>query len=101
MLLPHLSEGEAEETADRLRQAVEGLAVFRDDQLVTVTASVGLAGTDHADHEFLNDLLAPADTALRHAREDGGNRVAVGAGEWAPPGRAEGPGGPAGNRDPE
>ena len=99
MLLPHLSEGEAEETADRLRQAVEGLAVFRDDQLVTVTASVGLAGTDHADHEFLNDLLAPADTALRHAREDGGNRVAVGAGEWGaagPGGRARRPGGEQG-----
>ena len=28
MLLPHLSAGEAEETAERLRQAVEGLAVF-------------------------------------------------------------------------
>ena len=79
MLLPHLSTAEAEEIAERLRQAIEALAVFKDDQLVTVTASVGLAGTECADHEFLNDLLAPADSALRRAREDGGNRVAFGA----------------------
>ena len=29
-------------------------------------------------HEFLNDLLAPADSALRRAREAGGNRVEAG-----------------------
>ena len=95
MLLPHLSSPEAEEIAERLRQAVEALAVFRDDQLVTVTASVGLAGTECAGHEFLNDLLAPADSALRRAHEDGGNRVAFGADEWGgagPGGRAQRPG---------
>ncbi len=48
MLLPHLSAEEAEEFAERLRQAVEALSVWKDDQLVTVTASVGLAGTDRA-----------------------------------------------------
>jgi diguanylate cyclase (GGDEF)-like protein len=99
MLLPHLSAVEAAETAERLRQAVEALAVWKDDQLVTATASIGLAGTDCADHEFLNDLLAPADSALRHARQDGGNRIAFGADEWGAPGpggRAQRPGGEQG-----
>jgi diguanylate cyclase (GGDEF)-like protein len=99
ILLPHLSADEAEEIAERLRQAVEALAVWKDDQLVTVTASVGLAGTEHADHEFLNDLLAPADSTLRRAQEEGGNRVAFGAEEWGvagPNGRAEQPGGEQG-----
>jgi diguanylate cyclase (GGDEF)-like protein len=99
MLLPHLSAVEAEEIAERLRQTVEALAVWKDDQLVTVTASVGLAGTERTDHEFLNDLLAPADSALRRAREDGGNRVVVGAEEWGasgPAGRAQRPGGEQG-----
>jgi len=91
MLLPHLDAGEAEEVAGRLRQAVESLSVWKDDQLVTVTASVGLAGTDCAGHEFLNDLLAPADSALRRARDEGGNRVACGAPEWGTAGpRTEG-----------
>jgi diguanylate cyclase (GGDEF)-like protein len=84
LLLPHLSEREAREVADRLRQAVEALAVWKDDQLVTVTASIGLAGTEQATHEFLNDLLAPADSALRHAREAGGNQVALGEHAWGP-----------------
>jgi diguanylate cyclase (GGDEF)-like protein len=82
MLLPHLSLEEAEEAAERLRLAVEALAVWRDDNLVTVTASVGVAGTDCATHEFLNDLLAPADSALRRARADGGDRVVCGDHEW-------------------
>jgi diguanylate cyclase (GGDEF)-like protein len=90
MLLPHLSSEEAEEVAERLRQAVEGLSVWKDDQLVTVTASVGLAGTDRASLEFLNDLLAPADSALRRAREQGGNRTVCGAREWAAEPRTEG-----------
>jgi len=91
MLLPHLDAGEAEEVAGRLCQAVEALSVWKDDQLVTVTASVGLAGTGCASHEFLNDLLAPADSALRRAREEGGNRVVCGAPEWGTAGpRTEG-----------
>jgi diguanylate cyclase (GGDEF)-like protein len=87
LLLPHLTRQEAEDVADRLRQSVEALAVWKDDQLVTVTASVGVAGTEGAAHEFLNDLLAPADSALRRAREDGGNRLAVGELDWRPAGR--------------
>ncbi len=75
LLLPHLTRTEAEETAERLRQAVEGLAVWKDDQLVNVTASVGLAGTEHADTEYLGDLLSPAERALRQAREQGNNCV--------------------------
>lgn len=51
---------------------------------VTVTASVGLAGTGQATHEFLNDLLAPADSALRRAREAGGDQVVLGEQTWGP-----------------
>jgi diguanylate cyclase (GGDEF)-like protein len=90
MLLPHLTAGEAEETAQRLRQAVEGLSVFRDDQLVSVTASVGLAGTERADMEFLSDLLAPAESAMRRAHEEGGDRVVVAARDWGAWPRTEG-----------
>jgi diguanylate cyclase (GGDEF)-like protein len=84
LLLPHLSEPEARDLAERLRQAVEALSVWRDDQLVTVTARIGLAGTERAAHEFLSDLLAPADTALRRAREAGGNQVVLGEHTWGP-----------------
>jgi diguanylate cyclase (GGDEF)-like protein len=86
LLLPHLSRQEAGEVADRLRQAIGGLAVWKDEQLVTVTASVGLAGTDRVAHEFLNDLVAPADSALRRAREAGGDRVVAGELDWRPAG---------------
>jgi diguanylate cyclase (GGDEF)-like protein len=89
LLLPHLTRQEAEEVADRLRKAVEALAVWKDENLVTVTASVGLAGTASAAHEFLNDLLAPADSALRRACEAGGNQVTAGEPGWRP---AAGPG---------
>jgi diguanylate cyclase (GGDEF)-like protein len=75
LLLPHLSRTEAEETAEALRRAVEGLAVWKDDQLVNVTASVGVAGVEHAETEYLTDLLAPAEWALKQAREQGSNRV--------------------------
>ncbi len=36
------------------------------------------AGTEGAEHEFLNDLLAAAESALRCAREAGGDQVAAG-----------------------
>jgi diguanylate cyclase (GGDEF)-like protein len=88
LLLPHLGEAEATDLAERLRQAVEALAVWKEEQLVTVTASVGLAGSRQATHEFLNDLLAPADSALRRAREAGGNQVVLGEQAW---GRLAGP----------
>jgi len=89
LLLPQLSEEEAREVAERLRQAVEALSVFKDDQLVTVTASVGLAGVERATHHFLTDLLAPAGSALRRAREAGGDQVAVGEESWRPLGAPE------------
>jgi diguanylate cyclase (GGDEF)-like protein len=84
LLLPHLGETEARDFAERLRRAVEALAVWKDEQLVSVTASIGLAGTGQATHEFLNDLLAPADSALRRAREAGGNQVVLGEQAWRP-----------------
>jgi diguanylate cyclase (GGDEF)-like protein len=84
LLLPHLTEAEARDVALRLRRAVEALAVWKDEQLVTVTASLGLAGTGRATHEFLNDLLAPADSALRRARDAGGDQVALGEQTWRP-----------------
>jgi diguanylate cyclase (GGDEF)-like protein len=95
ILLPHLSSQEAGEAAERLRQAVEALAVWKADQLVSVTASVGLAGTERADHELLIDLLAPADSALRRARANGGNRVVRAAREWDAAGPVEPRGDPA------
>jgi hypothetical protein len=45
---------------------------------------VGLAGTDRVAHEFLNDLVAPADSALRRAREGGGDQLAAGELGWRP-----------------
>lgn len=76
MLLPHLARAEAERTAERLRQTVAGLAVSKEDQFVTVTASIGLAGTERAEAEYLSDLIGPAEQALREARGLGRDRVA-------------------------
>ncbi len=75
ILMPHASCEEAERTAEKLRQAVESFLIYRDDQAVTVTASVGWAGTECVRGEHLNDLLEPAQQALRQAHEEGGNRV--------------------------
>ena len=78
ILLPHLSAEEAEQTAERLRQAVEGLAVWEGDRLVAVTASLGLAGLEEVEAVFLADIMAPAEQALRRAQDEGRNRVCRG-----------------------
>jgi diguanylate cyclase (GGDEF)-like protein len=74
-LLPHLSESEAMKVAERLRRAVAGLRLVKDGRQVSVTASVGVAGTEAATREYLGDLVAPAERALRVARERGRDRV--------------------------
>jgi len=74
-LLPHLSESEAMKVAERLRRAVAGLRLVKDGRQVSVTASVGVAGTEAATREYLGDLVAPAERALRAARERGRDRV--------------------------
>jgi len=75
MLLPQLTREEAIDVSERLRQAVQGLTVWKDDQLISLTVTVGVAGSERAEAECLNDLLASAERALKAARRHGRNRV--------------------------
>ncbi len=78
-LLPDLTAAEASDIAERLRDAVEHLAVpvpGAEDGGVRITMSIGLAYLDH-EHRTLDELVAGADHALYQAKADGRNRVSM------------------------
>ena len=76
VLLPHLSAAEALAAAERLRDAVSGLRVPGGDGVVTVSACIGVASTEHLTGELLPSLLHLAESALRSARSAGHGQVA-------------------------
>jgi diguanylate cyclase (GGDEF)-like protein len=76
VLLPHLSAAEALAAAERLRDAVSGLRVPGGDGVVTVSACLGVASTEHLTGELLPSLLHLAESALRSARSAGHGQVA-------------------------
>lgn len=80
VLLPRAGTREGLETAERLRRAVEHLAVENDDGArIPVTASLGLCVLQPSESLATgSDLLARADAALYDAKEAGRNRVVMG-----------------------
>jgi diguanylate cyclase (GGDEF)-like protein len=72
------TEASAIASARRLLAGVDGLRVDWQGQLLTTTASVGLAHSD-APHADFDALLSHADAACFAAKELGGNRVVAGA----------------------
>ncbi len=62
--------------AERIRQAVEKMAVSHGDAHIQVTISAGIASLQH--NEDINSLLMRCDKALYNAKLHGRNRVSVG-----------------------
>jgi diguanylate cyclase (GGDEF)-like protein len=79
ILLPHTHQANAMIIAERLRSHIAAMSVPVDDEdtsgpCVRLTVSIGVAVLDNASRE-LTDLLADADTALYHAKENGRNKT--------------------------
>ncbi|WP_165960518.1 GGDEF domain-containing protein [Actinocrispum wychmicini] len=82
ILLPGVTEGEANDAAERIRHQIEALAVIttnlhgRPTTISGITASIGVATTHHAEADAnVDDLLVTADRCLYQAKELGRNRV--------------------------
>ncbi|WP_386377643.1 sensor domain-containing diguanylate cyclase [Streptosporangium lutulentum] len=88
VLLPRADVTEARRVAERLRSRVGRMAVPADDNMITVTISVGVAIMSvHGDD--LIELLAAADLALYRAKELGRDRICLPA-TVVPPARRAG-----------
>jgi diguanylate cyclase (GGDEF)-like protein len=79
ILLPHTHQANALMIAERLRTRIAAMSIPVDDQddsgpMVKLTVSIGVTVLDNASRE-LTDLLADADTALYHAKENGRNKT--------------------------
>lgn len=77
IILPGVDKAGATALAERLRQAVEAMAVADGDEIVSVTASFGVITAQGGEALSLDDLVRKADTMLYEAKYAGGNRVCV------------------------
>lgn len=77
LLLPEQTVQAAMVAAERVRHAVEALAIPHPGSATSrvVTASVGVAGFDPAHHPPVSEVLAQADRALYRAKAAGRNQV--------------------------
>ena len=76
VILPNANLAAATAICERLRQAIAGNPVVREDAIIAFTASIGIAefqAGDEADH-----LLTRADVALYDAKTGGRNQVRTG-----------------------
>lgn len=70
--LPDFSTEEAQATAERIRQSVEGSKAGGD---IEVTASIGVAASDRLEDASAEDLFDAADKAMYASKHAGKNRV--------------------------
>jgi diguanylate cyclase (GGDEF)-like protein len=78
VLLREVTTEDAEETAERIRQAVAAETVPFDDAVIPATVSIGLATVDLQDRD-IQDVIGRADLALYQAKNAGRNRVVTAA----------------------
>lgn len=76
VLLPRTLYEGAEQAAERLREAVTRVSIPWEDELITVSISIGLACASQPG-EPLQSLLRRTDEALYRAKDEGRNRVVV------------------------
>ena len=72
VILPDFSTDEGHSTAERIRRAIEEAKPGGD---ILVTASIGLAGSDHFKGASPDQLLEAADKAMYVSKKGGKNRV--------------------------
>lgn len=82
LFLPETSRQQALLQAERLRQALEDIKIITADFTITLTASLGVAGTEHGllhsqtpGNVSQEQLIHYADKALYKAKQSGKNRV--------------------------
>lgn len=80
-VLPHTSLAVAQSAAERIRRAVQALAIAHEASSVAevVTVGVGVASWPAQASQTDSTLIAAADAALYQAKRDGRNRVAASA----------------------
>ena len=76
VLLPHTELKDAHNLAERIRAAVENIAIVIDDQHLNLTVSIGIAQMS-GDIEEVESLMKLADGALYRAKGLGRNRVEI------------------------
>ncbi|BDQ34334.1 sensor domain-containing diguanylate cyclase [Pseudodesulfovibrio portus] len=77
VLLPHTSEEAAWKLAERVRENVESCKFSFEDNVFTVTASIGVASVEGGALTSDDDLIIKADKALYQAKNNGRNMVVV------------------------
>lgn len=77
VLLPHTSEQDAWNLAERVRTAIQSCEFHFDGQEFMVTASIGVASVEAGALTKDDDLLVKADKALYEAKHNGRNMVVV------------------------
>jgi diguanylate cyclase (GGDEF)-like protein/PAS domain S-box-containing protein len=75
VLLPHLTAAEAGEAGRRLRDAVGALQVTCGEDVLGITACVGVVAVEHLTDEMLSGPLHQVEQALRAAEQEGPGRV--------------------------
>ncbi|MBN3745399.1 GGDEF domain-containing protein [Burkholderia sp. Se-20373] len=77
VILPDTPATGATEIAERIRAAIDGLAIeHAESEFGHVTASIGVASWDPGQEGEVESVIRAADEALYHAKETGRNKVA-------------------------
>ncbi|RUM41966.1 MAG: hypothetical protein DSY80_08045 [Desulfocapsa sp.] len=78
VILPETDINGAKVLAQRLRRGIEQETIHSNDKTISVTVSIGAAGTELAEEDFQADtFIEQSDQALYRAKQNGRNRV-----EW-------------------
>ncbi len=74
IVLPHASAEQANEVAERIRQAIDSAKITIDGKQVHITASFGIAQLNN-EHSTFNQIFHQADIALYQAKNSGRNCI--------------------------
>ncbi len=72
--MPDISQADAQNACERLRERVECFQLTFNQEVIAVTVSIGMSKLDEKSYE-LHDLLRNADDALYQAKSSGRNKV--------------------------
>jgi diguanylate cyclase (GGDEF)-like protein len=75
LILPETDESDASTLAERIRIAIQNVALIFDGKTIRMTASLGVSGRVPSQHDTLTSLVKDADRALYRAKANGRNQV--------------------------